>query len=296
MRDAAGLVGLVGDWLGPLGPVTLVAHDPSRVVADPAGLVAALDDLPSPAGPPPGARVGSGWLGILGYQLGRLFERVPPPAAEPAGGPGFLGYYESVLCFDERDASWSFEAVVEDGAEQRIEDRFAHDLAALERAAGAAGDPRAYAVGDYVLEPSAIDHAAAVAAVKSYIEAGDVFQVNACLHAIATFEGDALDLCCAGFERLAPRFGAFVRTRSGAICCFSPELFLRATGRSVLTSPIKGTARRPAQPAAADLARAALVASAKDAAENAMIVDLMRNDLGRVCTPGSVRVAELARA
>jgi para-aminobenzoate synthetase/4-amino-4-deoxychorismate lyase len=82
-----------------------------------------------------------------------------------------------------------------------------------------------------------------------------------------------------------------------AVASLSPELFLRRSGRRVLTSPIKGTIRRDESDAtAADAARTALEASGKDRAENVMIVDLMRNDLSRVCAAGTVQVPEVARA
>ncbi|HJR88856.1 MAG TPA: chorismate-binding protein, partial [Aeromicrobium sp.] len=121
-----------------------------------------------------------------------------------------------------------------------------------------------------------------------HIAAGDIFQVNLCARLEAPFTGDPLDLFCAGVEALAPAYAAFVDAPDGAIASFSPELFLRRTGDEVLTSPIKGTA-----PLDADVDE--LVASAKDRAENVMIVDLMRNDLGRVSTPGSVRAPALVR-
>jgi para-aminobenzoate synthetase/4-amino-4-deoxychorismate lyase len=90
---------------------------------------------------------------------------------------------------------------------------------------------------------------------------------------------------------LQPAYGAFVGTGDGALLSFSPELFLRRRGREVESAPIKGTTPRPGDPAAAAAARETLVASAKDAAEHVMIVDLMRNDLGRVAEYGSVSAA-----
>ncbi len=92
----------------------------------------------------------------------------------------------------------------------------------------------------------------------------------------------------------APPHAALLRWAGGAIVSASPELLLRVDGARVLTRPIKGTRPRSGDPTADETMRAALLASTKDAAELAMIVDLHRNDLGRVCAPGSVRV-ECAR-
>src|SRR5690606_6868614 len=121
-----------------------------------------------------------------------------------------------------------------------------------------------------------------------HIAAGDIFQVNLCARLEADFGGDPLDAFCAGVERLSPAYAGFVSSPEGALASFSPELFLRRTGNEVLTSPIKGTAPLSADPRE-------LQASAKNRAENTMIVDLMRNDLGRIAVPGSVRVPALNR-
>ena len=139
------------------------------------------------------------------------------------------------------------------------------------------------------MTPSPDEHRTSVARALEHIRAGDIFQVNLCARLDAPFEGDPLDLFCAGVEALAPAYAAFVDAPEGAVASFSPELFLRRTGDEVLTSPIKGTAPLDSDPDE-------LTASAKNRAENVMIVDLMRNDLGRVCTPGSVRVPALVRA
>ena len=99
-------------------------------------------------------------------------------------------------------------------------------------------------------------------------------------------EGDAFDLFATAAEALPTDRAAFVAGPWGTVASLSPELFLTRSGRTVRSAPIKGT--RPVD------RRAELEASAKDRAENVMIVDLVRNDLGRVCRPGSVRVAALA--
>ena len=118
-----------------------------------------------------------------------------------------------------------------------------------------------------------------------HIGAGDIFQANLCLRLDAAYSGDPLDVFLAGIDGVRPAYGAFVRRDVGAVVSLSPELFLRREERRVRTEPIKGTASLDTSPH--DLQR-----SAKDRAENVMIVDLMRNDLGRVSTPGSVSVPE----
>lgn len=302
LRGAPGLFGLVGEWGGRRGAI--VGHDALYEIDRPDALLGALDDLPevtgwsapggfdaTAKGREPGA-VGGGWFGYLGYQLGRLVEPVPAPGTEPASGFGRLGYYESLLVYHDHGRTWWFEALVSEGAEERIEARFAADVQALEQG----GSSRPYAVSEHRFEPSLSDHAQAIARVREYIRAGDVFQVNACLHAVADFDGHALDLFCGAVETLTPRFGAFLSLHGGGICSFSPELFLRAVQGRVTSSPIKGTVARARGPDGSERQRRALETSAKDRAENAMIVDLVRNDLSRVCAPGSVEVGDVARA
>jgi para-aminobenzoate synthetase/4-amino-4-deoxychorismate lyase len=184
-------------------------------------------------------------------------------------------------------------ALVTPGREEALELR----LAELSRRAAAPGpQPRGYACGGFRLTPSPDEHQSAVRQTVSYIRRGDLFQANICLRLEADFDGDPLDAFCYAATRLDPPYAAFLRLPDGAIASMSPELFLRRTGTRVLSQPIKGTAPRAADEDLARRQREALERSAKDQAENVMIVDLMRNDLSRVCVPGSVTVPGLLRA
>jgi hypothetical protein len=109
------------------------------------------------------------------------------------------------------------------------------------------------------------------------------FQANLCLRLEAAWDGDVMELFAAGVSRLRPAYGACFP----GVASFSPELFLRRRGTTVVTGPIKGTA--PSDPEA-------LRRSLKDRAEHVMIVDLMRNDLGRVARYGTVRATAGAHA
>jgi para-aminobenzoate synthetase component I len=152
-------------------------------------------------------------------------------------------------------------------------------------------DPAPRAAGGFRIGPwrptwTAAAHRRTVREVRAAIARGDVYQVNAVQHLRALFEGDPL----AVGEALRPLQAPFAAALEGdgwAVVCASPELFLRTRGDRVWTMPIKGT--RPAGD------RTPIASSAKDRAEHVMIVDLERNDLGRVCRPGSVRVAEFLR-
>jgi para-aminobenzoate synthetase/4-amino-4-deoxychorismate lyase len=141
------------------------------------------------------------------------------------------------------------------------------------------------------ITPAAYD--AAIARVLSLIAAGDIYQANLTFRTRVPLVGDPL----AAYARLraASRagWGAYVDTGADTLLSLSPELFFAAENGALTCRPMKGTARRRADPQADRAAAAALVADAKQRAENLMIVDLMRNDLARVAAPGSVRVPAL---
>jgi para-aminobenzoate synthetase component 1 len=145
-------------------------------------------------------------------------------------------------------------------------------------------DTGAYRIGEWARTWDAESYGEAVTAVRSAIEKGDVYQVNLVQHLSAPFAGDPAGLVRA-LAPLAPLHGRPLGGDGWTVVSGSPELFLARRGRRVWTAPIKGT--RPLD-ADEDLA-----SSEKDAAEHLMIVDLERNDLSRVCEPGSVRWPEL---
>ena len=257
VRDDVRPFALVGEWADSRA---IVGSNPVRVVEG----AAALDVLDGTGGS--GEGVCGGWFGYLGYGLGAAIERLPPPPPRPVPLPvASLGFYDHVWRQD-RDGAWWFEALDE------------RALPALELVRA-----RAFELTDLEPAPGALArHVAAVAECVERIAAGELFQANVTLRLEGSFRGDAAEAFLAGAAALEPRHGAFVDLGAGrAVLSFSPELFLRRRGEEVVTSPIKGTAPRTA---GADV----LLASAKDAAEHVMIVDLSRNDLGRVARWGSV--------
>lgn len=134
---------------------------------------------------------------------------------------------------------------------------------------------------------------AAVRRVQDYLAAGDAYQVNLAQRFTAGYEGDprvAFDLLRAQFS---PPYSAWLDFGDRQVLCLSPESFLEVDGSCVTTRPIKGTRARGADPAADAALAADLATHPKDRAENLMIVDLLRNDLGKVCAPGSIRTPTL---
>lgn len=134
--------------------------------------------------------------------------------------------------------------------------------------------------------PEQVPHLAAIARCLDAIRDGEVYQACVCTRFTGTLSGDPVDFFTELAGATAPAKAAFLQGDWGTVASLSPETFLRRTGNIITSSPIKGTLPAHADPDA-------LAASAKDIAENIMIVDLVRNDLGRIAVTGSVRVPEL---
>jgi para-aminobenzoate synthetase/4-amino-4-deoxychorismate lyase len=150
----------------------------------------------------------------------------------------------------------------------------------------------AFQIGNWQNDVSYDEYAATVARIKALIAAGDTYQVNYTMRLRTMFAGRPQAL----FARLArsqrARYSAFIDCGDWAICSASPELFFTLDGRQLISRPMKGTAPRGLRPADDNANRDALAASEKDRAENAMIVDMVRNDMSRIAELGSVQVSE----
>ncbi len=136
-------------------------------------------------------------------------------------------------------------------------------------------------------------YASAFAAVQNYISAGDIYQANLTFRAYANYAGNPLALYAAVRPQAAAGYGGIIWTGADWHLSFSPELFFALKDGKITTKPMKGTAVRLADPVADHAAAMALRDDPKQRAENLMIVDLLRNDLSRVCASGSVKVPEL---
>ena len=260
-----------------------------------------------------------GAAGYLAYDWGRTLERLPPSRYDDLGLPdAVLGIYDWVIAWDHRASrAWLISTGIpetdETARSRRAEERAAQVIARLSGTRSPDPDPVPDGVPDPIHAPSfpveggwwdprldvrsSFTHAAyldAVARVREYILAGDIFQTNLSQRFEAPLTESPWDLYLRMRIRNAAPFAAFFETPDVSVVSASPERFLRVdeTGR-VETRPIKGTMPRGFGPEHDGALGQALSESAKDRAENLMIVDLMRNDLSRVCSPGTVRVPEL---
>ncbi len=292
VRDDERPFALVGRWAGG---GALVSSEPVRVASAEENEFALLDQQPVIKGGPEDRRdlaVAGGWFGALPYRLGRRLEPVsadPPAAGEPV--PSRLAFYDHLLRCDE-DGRWWFEALWTEDRAEALRER----LRELQARARTTPQPRRFATSRWRATPSPAGHTVAVEACRARIHAGDLFQANICVRLESRLDGDPLDLFVTAVSTLRPDRAAFFGGPDGAIASLSPELFLERRGRRIRSAPIKGTRPRPSDPLASAAERRALLASEKDRAENVMIVDLVRNDFGRVCLPGSITVGALGDA
>ena len=285
VRGDAHPFALAGDWAEGRA---LVGSAPIAIAAPDDDPFSILDAQPVVTGS--GEGVGGGWFGYLGYNLGARLERIPPPPPRRVPLPDFaLAFYDHLLHLDA-DGRWWFEALWTDERADALGARL--DLFRARLAEGVRERP--VWVGNFQpAPPGGTGHLSAIDECRERIAAGEIFQANLCLRLEAEWKGDPLDLFARTAGTLDPRHAGVIAGPWGAVCSLSPELFLRRRGREVVTEPIKGTAPRTAGLGPADASRAALASSLKDRAENVMIVDLMRNDLGRVCEYGSIEVPAL---
>jgi para-aminobenzoate synthetase/4-amino-4-deoxychorismate lyase len=276
---------LTGDWAGG---GAIVGSSPVAVAdqaADPFALLDVLPDVGEQAGP--GEAVGGGWFGWLGYRLGRRVEDLPEGPRRPVPLAEFhLAYYDHVLHLD-RSGRWWFEALVGAGTDDRIARRL-DDLRALLAEPKRSRPPYAAPPPLRLSHTDMGSHMAAIHECRERIFAGEIYQANICLRLETRWDGPITEIYARALDQIWPARGGAFQTPWGGIASLSPELFLRRAGDDVVTAPIKGTVKRPADERMAQQALAALRRSVKDAAEHVMIVDLMRNDLGRVCAYGTI--------
>lgn len=250
-----------------------------------------------------------GAVGYLSYEYGAGLEKITPRrdvdgngndggtahtsgAASPGMPDAEFSFHDGVLVYDHGTREWW---LIANPVHQRSAGEIRSQLlAALEnnqRPPASAPPGSSPSLPTSGLSESG--YISAVGRIKDYIAAGDVYQVNLAHRFDGEWPDDPYRLFQALRQRTPAPFAAFVSTSFGRILSSSPERFLSLRGRSVETRPIKGTRRKGANPEETQHLAAELEGSAKERAELLMIVDLERNDLGRVCVPGSISVERL---
>ena len=215
----------------------------------------------------------AGWLA---YEFGYLLEPIRGDR-EPASDVKLaeLGVYRTPSRYDHCSGRWDCEPDLGAGG-----GKFS-------------GLSSTWRLANLRFSQSREEYLARIAKIKEYIAAGDTYQVNYTLKLLFDFEGSAADLYETMRHNQSVSYGAWLKHGSQQILSFSPELFFRKRGEICQARPMKGTDRRGANPEADQLVRSRLAADPKNRSENVMIVDLLRNDLGRLCRMGSVQTSKL---
>jgi para-aminobenzoate synthetase component 1 len=230
-----------------------------------------------------------GLIGYLSYDFGRHLEQLPHLAVDDLHLPDArFGLYAWALISDHlaQTSQLVFHPALADSERQRLITLFSGDAATA---------PATFKLqGPMAPDLSVEAYHQAIERIQDYIQAGDCYQVNFAQRFRAPCSGDPWVAYCALREACpTPCSGFQSLPNDGAVLSLSPERFVRVSERQVETRPIKGTRPRGVTPEEDAAHATELLASPKDRAENLMIVDLLRNDLGRSCRTGSVSVPEL---
>ena len=229
-----------------------------------------------------------GLLGYLGYDLGKGLHSIQSPAQSSSFPAVQLCAYDWCVIQDHLLQRATLVTQPRVGRAQR-QDLLARLRQPVKR--GAAGFTM---TSSFASSLSTEQYREAFEQIQAYIQAGDCYQVNLTQCFSAGYSGDPWHAYRALRAVAAAPFAAYLTLAQDAtLLCLSPERFLSLHGHHVETSPIKGTRVRHSDPQQDAQAQRDLRASHKDRAENLMIVDLLRNDLGRSCTPGSIHVDRL---
>jgi para-aminobenzoate synthetase component 1 len=230
---------------------------------------------------------GAGLVGYLAYDYGRQLESLPCLARHDIALPDLsFGLYDwSVVSDHQLQRCWLVcHPQVPSAREQALLRQL--DSNAAPRQAFSLCEP-------FAAEQGKAQYAEAFARVQDYIHAGDCYQINLAQRFSSRYQGDPLSAYCALRERSPTPFSAYLEMAGGTLLSLSPERFIEVQNGRVETRPIKGTRPRGSSPQQDQALAEELQRCEKDRAENLMIVDLLRNDLGRSCEPGSIRVPEL---
>ena len=232
-----------------------------------------------------------GAIGYFGYDLGRRLEKLPELARDIDGLPEMMiGIYDWVVVVDhEQRQAW----LVAQGRSSQTAALWHELLRRLNQLPVHPAAEPLRAPGGFEAGIDREEYRRQFARIQTWIRDGDCYQVNYTQRFDAYVEGDGWQ-AYREMRALNPvPFGAFLRFDELEILSFSPERFLKLEGRRVTTEPIKGTRPRSEDPGKDLRLQRELSQSIKDRAENLMIVDLLRNDLGRSCVPGSIHVDRL---
>ncbi|RPJ77960.1 MAG: aminodeoxychorismate synthase component I, partial [Deltaproteobacteria bacterium] len=233
----------------------------------------------------------AGLMGYLSYDLKDSIEKLPRTSIDDIPLPHILFFAPAIIVVHDKKND---ETYLNIPIQNKMTDDVINQFEKIIKAEPPVKRNDVY-TGEFKSDFSRESYVEAVNKIKEYIKAGDVYQVNISQRFTADFSGDAYDLFKTFYKKNPASFFSFINAGSHQIISTSPERFIQRKGNKLETRPIKGTRPRGMTPSEDEMQRIELINSIKDAAELSMIVDLLRNDLGKVCRGGSVSVSEHKR-
>ena len=297
---------------GAVARWSMLGHRPSRVISDTGegdDPLAVLDrdvaSVSAACAPGLAAPLLGGAVGFLTYEAAGRYERLPEAAQDPLELPRqWFAIFDTVAVFDhaqhrllisscvQRDDPAGLEAAHARALARIDELREAICAAASERPAPLAGMPVDVSTHDHEANLSRDEFQDRVRRALDFIVAGDIFQVQVSRRFALPLQADPFDVYVALRAINPSPYMIYIATPDCTLVGASPEMLVQVTGQSVRYHPIAGTRRRGRTPEDDERMERELRASDKEAAEHLMLIDLGRNDLGRVCATGSVRVTQ----
>jgi len=240
-----------------------------------------------------------GWVGYFSYDLGRFVENINSYSHDDLKMPLVrLGFYDRVICFDHRQGVFWLIAVELAGDDCKAEKKIAYLEAILEKSR----DEKSIELAEFAEEEQLVDgfqanmtreyYLKAFAKIIKHIYDGDVYQINFSQRFSSDFTAKAIDLYHWQNKFNPAPYSAYLDAGDFKIVSASPELFMQIEKQKIRTCPIKGTRRRSGDLKTDRRSRSELLECEKEKAELDMIIDLERNDLGRICRYGTIKVSQ----
>jgi anthranilate synthase component 1 len=297
---------------GAIARWSMLGHNPSRVISDSGDAedpLALLDrdvaSLATACEPGLSAPLLGGAVGFLTYEAARRYERLPAPAWDPLGlPPQWFAIFDTVAVFDHAPHRLLLSSCVHRDDADGIDVAYARAVRQIDElleaiqatqsaaAPALAGIPVDVPAHDGEANLSRSDFQDRVRQALEYIVAGDIFQVQVSRRFAVPLQADPFDVYVALRAINPSPYMIYIATPDCTLVGASPEMLVQVTGDLVRYHPIAGTRRRGRTPEDDARMEQELRASDKEAAEHLMLIDLGRNDLGRVCATGSVRVTQ----
>lgn len=236
-----------------------------------------------------------GAIGYLAYELGNTLETIGKQAQNDHGLPEiYLGFYDWVISRDSTTGStWAVATGFPERSVRKAKDRLQwidQRLSRKSKQSSRINKMSSKILGSTFSHEKYID---AVKKVKTYINDGDIYQVNLSQRFESTLTDEPWNLYCNLRESSPAPYGSFLEYPEVSVLSASPELYISTIKNEVASKPIKGTRLRGRSKSEDRSLSKELRLSEKDRAENIMIVDVSRNDLGRICVPGTIEVPKL---